>query len=101
MYPQVERDIYGTNGLGCSTCHGLGDNLKGALDTVPTAILSKNIAAASLEEKFLVIKGDVMAFSIYAAGATAVVLGALPLPVSAGAAIRMERVRLCFAMLHA
>lgn len=64
MYPQVERDSYGTNGLGLSTCHGLSDNLKGALHTVPTAILSKNIAAASLEEKFLLIKGDVMAFSI-------------------------------------
>lgn len=63
-YPQVERDGQGTNGLGCSTCHGLGENLKGAVHTVPTVILSKNIAAVSTEEKLLVIKGDVMPSSI-------------------------------------
>ena len=63
-YPQVESDGYGTNGVCHSTCHGLGENLEGAVHTIPTVILSKNIAAASIEEIFLVIKGDVMAFSI-------------------------------------
>lgn len=63
-YPQVERDGYGTNGLGCSTRHGLGENLEGAVLSVPTVILSKNVAAASVEEKLLVVKGDVMPFSV-------------------------------------
>lgn len=63
-YPQVECDGYGTNGAGCSTCHELSENLEGAVHTVPTVILSKNIAAASIEEKFFVIEGDVMPFSI-------------------------------------
>lgn len=86
-HPQVELNGRGTNGLSCSTHFGLGDNLEGAIATVPTIILSKNVVAASIEEEFLLIKGDVMPFSIQSAGAPAVFLGAFPFTVSAGAAV--------------
>lgn len=86
-YPQVELYGRGTNGLGCSTCNGLGDDLEGAVHIVPTVILSKHVAAASIEEELLLIKSDVMPFSIKGAGAAAVVLGALPFAVFAGAAV--------------
>lgn len=86
-YPQVELYGCGTNGLCRSTCNGLGDDLEGAVHVVPTLILSKHIAAASIEEEFLLIKGDVMPLSIEGAGAAAVVLGALPFAVFAGAAV--------------
>lgn len=94
-YPQVELDGCRTNGLSWSTGHGLSENLEGAVHTVPTVILSKHIAADSIEEEFLLIKSDVMPFSVYGAGAAAVVLGAFPLAVSAGAAVWMDCVRVC------
>lgn len=86
-YPQVELYGRGTNGLGCSTCDGLGDNLEGALGIVPAVILSKHVAAASVEEELLLVKSDVMPFSIKGAGVAAVSLGAFPFAVFAGAAV--------------
>lgn len=86
-HPQVERDGRGTNALSCSTRFGLCDNLEGAVATVTTVILSKNVVAASVEEEFLLIKGDVIPFSIQSAGAPTVFLGAFPFTVSAGAAV--------------